>query len=176
MRTVLALLFVFVLGKDTELYNFTANNAANDWYVVNDGVMGGISQSRFTINAEGHGVFKGSVSIENNGGFASVQHRFAPIEVKPKNKVRIRLKGDGKNYQFRIKGSLQDYYSYIYTFETTGDWQEVVIPLKDMYPSFRGRRLDAPNFDRNSIAQLTFLIANKRNEDFQLLLDRINLD
>ena len=44
-----------------------------------------------------------------------------------------------------------------------------------MYPSFRGRKLDEPNFYHESIEEITFLIANKQNEDFKLLIDKIEL-
>ena len=44
-----------------------------------------------------------------------------------------------------------------------------------MYPSFRGRKLDEPNFFHKSIEEVTFLIANKKNEEFILLIDKIEL-
>ena len=49
------------------------------------------------------------------------------------------------------------------------------ISLKSMYPSFRGRRLDLPNFSQNHIEEITFLVANKKNENFKLLIDIIEL-
>ncbi|MDX1769545.1 MAG: CIA30 family protein, partial [Arenibacter troitsensis] len=45
-----------------------------------------------------------------------------------------------------------------------------------MYPSFRGRKLDMPNFSKNSIEEIVFLIGNKRTENFTLLIDKIALD
>jgi len=86
------------------------------------------------------------------------------------------LRGDGKKYQFRIKSNARDYYSYIAPFLTSGEWQEIVIPLGDMYPSFRGRRLNQPNFSNDSIEELTFLIGNKKSERFKLLIDKIVLE
>ena len=90
-------------------------------------------------------------------------------------KIIIKLRGDGKKYQFRIKSNSGDYYSYIAPFLTSGEWQEIEIPIKDMYPSFRGRRLDQPNFSNNYIEELTFLIGNKKQEKFKLLIDKIEL-
>jgi hypothetical protein len=37
-----------------------------------------------------------------------------------------------------------------------GDWQEIEVSLKDMYPSFRGRKLDLPNFSKNHIEEIVF--------------------
>jgi hypothetical protein len=89
---------------------------------------------------------------------------------------RIYNKGDNKKYQFRIKSNSRDYYSYISPFSTNGDWQEIQIPLKDMYPSFRGRNLEKPNFSEDYIEEITFLIGNKNEEKFELLIDKIELE
>ncbi|WP_367889209.1 CIA30 family protein [Polaribacter filamentus] len=117
----------------------------------------------------------GDISLENNGGFSSVRYRFEKILINKSTKISVRIKGDGKKYQFRIKSNSGDYYSYISPFSTTGEWQEIEIPLKDMYPSFRGRKLDQPNFSNDAIEEITFLIGNKNKEKFQLLIDKIEL-
>jgi hypothetical protein len=99
-----------------------------------------------------------------------------PITVENMKTVKIKLKGDGKDYQFRIKHKTSDYYSYIKSFSTNGNWQTIELNLSDFYPSFRGRKLDIPNFDKNSIQQISILIANKKNESFELALDKIELN
>ena len=103
------------------------------------------------------------------------KHEFNSIKVDSDAKISIKLKGDGKNYQLRVKNNSRNYYSYISTFSTSGEWQEIEIPLKEMYPSFRGRKLDAPNFSHDYIEEIVFLIGNKKNETFKLLIDTIEL-
>ena len=44
-----------------------------------------------------------------------------------------------------------------------------------MYPSFRGRKLNQANFSNDYIEEIAFLIANKRQENFKLLIDKIEL-
>ena len=166
---------VFSSMNTQPIFDFDKDSDIQSWIIVDDVVMGGRSSGTFHLSADGHGVFEGNVSLENNGGFSSVRHRFQKIQTKEYTRVIIRLKGDGKEYQFRIKSDSSDYYSYINTFSTNGQWQEIEIPLKDMYPSFRGRRLDQPNFSEESIEEVAFLIANKKEEKFKLLLDRIEL-
>jgi len=146
-----------------------------NWRVVDDVVMGGRSAGTFGLNPEGHAVFEGTVSLENNGGFSSVRYAGERIMVEDHTKVVIRLKGDGKKYQFRVKANNRDYYSYIRSFTTTGDWQNVEIPLGEMYPSWRGRRLDMDNFSHEYFEEMRFLIGNKKAEDFKLLIDKIEL-
>ena len=102
-----------------------------NWRIINDNVMGGISNSTMSQNSSGELVFKGSVSLENNGGFSSVRYGFDAIKVNPQSIVSIRLKGDGKDYQFRIKDKSNAYYSYIITFKATGKWETINIKLSD---------------------------------------------
>lgn len=169
-------ILIFLQGMSaTIIFEFNNEADSQKWTIVNDDVMGGRSSSQMNINSAGYGVFEGEVSLENNGGFSSVRYQFEKIKTTGYKKIKIRLKGDGKKYQFRVKNKLSTYYSYISSFSTTNEWQEIEIPLKDMYPSFRGRVLDQPNFSHEFIEQVTFLIANKRNERFKLVIDRIEL-
>ncbi|MFT5668967.1 MAG: NADH dehydrogenase [ubiquinone] 1 alpha subcomplex assembly factor 1 [Vicingaceae bacterium] len=168
----------FMKTEDTSkiIFDFNKSSDIGSWKIVNDGVMGGISNSTISINTEGHGVFKGTVSTENNGGFASVRLQLPLLDINNSKRLRINLKGDGKNYQLRVKSNTSDYYSYITEFSTSGSWETIEINLKDLYPSFRGRKLDQENFSASSIQELSFLIANKKNESFILELDKIELD
>ena len=157
------------------IYDFSQETKINDWMIVDDVVMGGRSNGSIKLNAEGQGVFEGTISLANNGGFSSVRHRPEQIKVGDKTRIIIRLKGDGKEYQFRVKSSTRDYYSYLGPFTTSGEWQEIEIPLASMYPAFRGRKLDLPNFSEDFIEEITFLIGNKKAESFRLLIDWIEL-
>lgn len=158
------------------IFDFNKKSTIQGWTIVDDVVMGGESSGTFKMNGDGCGVFAGSISLDNNGGFSSVRYRFQKVVVKEYTKVVIKLLGDGKNYQFRIKANAQDYYSYIAPFSTTGEWQEIEFLLEDMYPSFRGRKLDQPNFSKQYMEEITFLIGNKKEESFKLLIDKIVLE
>lgn len=157
------------------LVDFNVKSNIDNWKVVDDSVMGGVSSSTFFVDAFGNGVFKGTVSLENNGGFCSVQHYPAPISLKEKKIFSIRLKGDGKKYQFRVKSKRGNYYSYIYEFQTTTEWQTIEIPIAELYASFRGRTIDIPNYDGNSLEEIAFLAGNKKNETFVLMIDKIEV-
>ena len=173
---ITALFLTSMNMKAQEIYDFSPKSERGDWYVVDDEVMGGRSQGTVGLTAEGHGIFQGSISLENNGGFSSIRHRPNGIDTRARAMFRIRLKGDQKNYQFRVKNSLNEMQSYVYEFETTGEWQEISIPFNEMYPSFRGRKLNMPNYPGDNMYECTFLIANKKNESFSLEIDRIWLN
>ena len=157
------------------IFEFHKKSDIQNWMIVDDVVMGGKSSGHFKLNAEGFGVFEGTVSLDNNGGFSSVRYRFPKIQTKGHSKIVLKLKGDQKQYQCRIKANSGEYYSYVAPFSTSGDWQNIEIPLKEMYPSFRGRRLNQPNFSHDYIEEIAFLIGNKKNEDFKLVLAKIEL-
>jgi len=158
------------------LFDFDADSQLDEWYVVNDGVMGGLSQGHVAINKSGNAVFYGNVSLDNYGGFTSIRYSFEQREIIGKTKAIIRLKGDGKRYQFRVKRNRIERHSYIHYFETSGEWETIEIPLVDMYPTFRGRELDMPNFSAEYVSDITFLIANKKAETFKLEIDKIILE
>ncbi|WP_441000030.1 CIA30 family protein [Fodinibius sp. SL11] len=157
------------------IFDFNENTSLHNWETLDDVVMGGSSQGNISLSPEGHGRFSGQVSLKNNGGFSSVRYNLADLKVEPQDQITIRLKGDGKRYQFRVKHDKQAYASYITYFETTGKWEEISISLRDLYPTFRGKNLDQPNFNHHSIQQLGFLIANKKTQVFELLIDKIEL-
>lgn len=156
------------------IFQFNESSDISAWSVLNDGVMGGVSESTFKINEVGNGVFEGQVSTENNGGFASVRYS-SSVSIEDSKSIQIRLKGDGKDYQLRIKKKSSDFESYISAFSTSGEWQTIEVKLSDLYPSFRGRKLDKPNFNETEFEEISILIANKRNESFKLVLDKIEL-
>ncbi|MDU8886248.1 CIA30 family protein [Yeosuana sp. MJ-SS3] len=168
--TIINLIFIM---NSMLIFDFQKDSNISHWRTVNDDVMGGISNSKFYVNDSGDGIFEGHVSLENNGGFAMVMYSFKSKDVRNYNKAIIRVKGDGKKYQFRIKSNTSDYFSYISHFDTTGEWQTVEINLKEMYPSFRGRKLDKPNYPSIQVEQIAFLIGNKKEENFILEIDKI---
>ncbi|AOW22037.1 CIA30 family protein [Urechidicola croceus] len=157
------------------IIKFSSETNIKNWHVINDGVMGGLSQSKFYLNEDGKGVFKGEVSLENNGGFSTVKYKLKPLNVIDYSRVRIKLKGDGKRYQFRIKEKETDRHSYVSYFETSGEWEVIEFELDKLYPTLRGRKLVIPNFESEVIGEIGFLIGNKKNEKFELKIDTIDL-
>ncbi len=175
MKYLICSMVLFSSLSSFIIFDFNKNSSISNWVVVDDVVMGGRSTGNFKLNKDGNGVFYGNVSLDNNGGFSSLRHGFNKLNIEKFKTLVLKIRGDGKNYQFRIKHKSSDYASYITSFSSSGEWQEIEIPINSMYPSFRGRKLDEPNFSHETIEEITFLIANKKNEDFILLIDKIEL-
>lgn len=184
MRYLLVLVFALAVpavmaegeksGKT--LFDFTDPAAMRGWHVEDDGVMDGVSKGTFTRDRDGYALFSGKVSLENDGGFSSVQCYFDPIDVSPYRTAVIRVKGDGKNYRFIVESEKDARHNYVAEFPTSGEWQEIKIPLHSMYPVRRGNRLDLPDYPGKTMAQVRFMIANGRAETFRLQIASVRLE
>lgn len=158
-----------------KLIDFTQSIHSDQWEIVNDAVMGGCSDGQFSSPGRQSAVFQGTVSLENNGGFTLVRRRFDPLDVSQFGEIKIRLRGDGKRYQFRVKSDAEEKHAYIQYFDTTGDWQTVILDLADQYPTYKGRRLDLPNYSGQVLSEVGFLIGNGNEVAFRLELKSIDL-
>ena len=87
------------------IFAFNQKSNVKDWVIVDDVVMGGKSSGSFGLSPEGYGIFKGSISLDNNGGFSSIRYKFDRKSIKEFTKIVFRIKGDTKKYQFRIKSN-----------------------------------------------------------------------
>jgi NADH dehydrogenase [ubiquinone] 1 alpha subcomplex assembly factor 1 len=156
-------------APEKSLFDFTrGTNAA--WPVVNDDVMGGVSTSSFRIT-NGVAVFRGEVSLENNGGFASVRSLPARHDLSATDSFVIRVRGDGRRYKFTARMD-QSFDSAIYQCAFTtkqGEWEEHRLPLKNFVASFRGRVLvEEPPLNPAKVTSVGFLISDQQAGAFQL--------
>lgn len=154
-----------------------SNLASQKWQITNDGVMGGLSESHFQINADGNAVFLGEVSLKNNGGFASVKNHES-LNLEGFKSVRLHVKGDGKRYSFRLQtgenGRVHPW-SYEHRFNTeSGLWMEAELPLIDFTATYRGSvPSNVPNLDPSEIVRYGFLISDKQEGLFRLEISKI---
>jgi monofunctional biosynthetic peptidoglycan transglycosylase len=146
---------------------------ADSWHPVNDNVMGGIS-SGMMIQTDNGLNFRGTLSLENNGGFSSVRHRVTR-NLSDSTGVRLTLKGDGRTYQFRIRQDRNfDGIAWRKEFQTDGSVQTLEMNYEDFMPVWRGRQVKgAGTIDAGEITQLGFMIADKQPGDFSLSIFKL---
>ena len=151
------------------LYDFSSAEELKSWRIINDGVMGGLSQSEIS-HRDQSAIYKGTISLENNGGFASTRTMPKNLRLEGYKGISLRIKGDGKKYQFRIRANSRfDGVSYRNIFETKKDeWMTINLAFSDFIPTWRGRILkEVKALDPSEIQQIGFLIANREAEDFK---------
>lgn len=161
------------------LFDFRSGTTNAAWQVVNDDVMGGISRSQFQITTNGFAVFRGEVSLENNGGFASVRSPALTTAIRDGDRFRLRVRGDGRRYKFTARTeSGFDAVLYQKAFATrAGEWSEVTVPFAELVPTFRGRLVsDAPQFDGKRLQSVGLLISDRQAGPFALEIEWIGVD
>lgn len=161
------------------LRNFDPSSESAAWLPQNDGVMGGVSTGRAEIR-EGNLYFTGELSLENNGGFAQVYSKTEASDFSAYSGIRLRVKGDGRVYQFRLEGDARfrgSPIAYWSAFPTqAGQWIEVSLPFSSLMPTYRGQALSGPALDLSSIRQIAFLLADGTPGGFSLIVDWIGFE
>ena len=158
----------------TEMIDFTQANEHKNWTATNDNVMGGISTGGVIYNG-GVSQFKGELSLENNGGFSSINRSIEYLSSEV-DSVELTFVGDERTYQLRVTTWKDGYRTnYKHNFETIkGEQLKKTFQLTDFQAVFRGRLLSgAPELKAQDIKKIGFLIADKQPLPFELNLIQI---
>ena len=173
MRYILTLMLTLGLSD-------VASANATDWYVVNDTVMGGVSSSEVVDGGKGSVIFRGELSLENNGGFTSTRTEAIPDDWTGVTGMKFRVVGDGRSYiatiRVRTRNMRRIYYRQ--AFDTTaGVKQEIDLPLANFSAYAYGQRVpSAPPVQMvlNQIGSVGVMLADKQPGDFELRIDDIS--
>ena len=122
---------VMAMQEPRDLYDFTHQETSGVWMIVNDGVMGGVSESNVSWEPEGVLVFEGILSLDYGGGFASTRTWSDDWQMGGYEGIILSVRGDGRKFQFRCRlENTFDGISYRHSFATAkGEWLEIVLPL-----------------------------------------------
>ena len=167
-----------IAGERPSVAEFTAEESEKlDWSVVDDGVMGGLSQGKREIGKDGILRFFGTLSLENNGGFSSLRTGNVKLDLSGAEGVMLRVKGDGRTYQLRFSTDAEyrgREMSFQAGFPTTkGEWTEVKVPFKRFTGTWRGMDLPDKVFDPAKIRRIGLQLADKKAGPFELSVDWI---
>ena len=158
------------------LFAFDSTGSARPWASANDTVMGGVSKGSCRVTESGTLEFSGEVSLENNGGFASVRVGVDSLDLSAYDTLLMRVRGDGKRYALSVQ---TDYRiiagAYYFDFQPeAGQWQEVRVPLRALKARSFGRPLPtAPELNSSDIRAFGFIISDKQPGPFRLEVDWI---
>ena len=128
--------------------------------------MGGVSESSFVVDG-GVGEFSGSVSTENNGGFAGVRSLALtpPLNLGEYRGLRLRVRGDA--VKRRYKCIVRDSYawngiawaqSFDADADVDGSWNEIELPFSGFVPTLFAKRVPGVQLNKDEIntVQLTY--------------------
>ena len=164
-----------VLASEKSLGPFDNEESLRGWSSVNDSVMGGISKGGVTQSEQGTLVFRGELSLENNGGFASIRTKQPELDLSGTTALVVKARGDGRTYWVDLRAKDQvpasSYRGYLPT--TAGEWKEVTIPLADFKLQAFGRDLPLKPLEPTAQVSVGFTIADKKAGPFELEIGSI---
>lgn len=173
VKRILIALVTGVFMTASAASNFELKAGDTQWFVINDGVMGGVSSSSAQI-VGGVLEFSGRVRLDNNGGFASVRSSAGAYDLTAATSLTLRVRGDGKRYAAQLGSSGARGVLYRAEFDTKANqWLEVKLPMTAFKPTRFGQVLNGYPLEQGKIEHFGFIIANKKAETFRLELDWI---
>ncbi len=158
------------------LASFEKAASAREWISVNDGVMGGVSKGGFKRTENGTLLFSGRLSLENNGGFASIRTEPRALNLAGASSLLIKARGDGRTYwaELRTTGQMgaSSYRADLPTRK--GEWVETRIPFADFKLQAFGRSLPGGAVNPDKVDSIGFTLADKKEGPFELEIERIS--
>lgn len=180
MKHLVLILLSMALYADTALGQSITEFDGKDgmeWQVVNDGVMGGLSEGKLTLNPSGTMKFSGMLSLENNGGFSTFRSGDLKLDLSGDLGLLMRVKGDGRTYQARLATDALFRgmeVSFAAEFATKkGEWIEVKVPFASFKGTFRGLDLPKEKLDPAKVRRVSILLGDKKQGPFELEIDSI---
>ena len=165
--------------KTRVLFDFSETEGGRRWRTVNDGVMGGRSDGRFRFAENGTMEFFGTLSLENNGGFASVRSQARRLGLQEGDALVTRIRGDGRRYTLNLYVPTRRMaFSYRVGFQSKKDeWVELRVPLKDFAATSFGRVVNnAGPVNPQQVSSIGFLLGDKKAGPFKLEIDWIKAE
>lgn len=159
------------------LFDFRDPAVVAEWHAIDDRVMGGVSSSRLRYDPAGHAVFEGNVSLERNGGFASIRSTPADRGKPRAQTCFIEARATGKRFKLNLlTDDAFDSINYQASLAPSAAWQKLRIPLSAFRATFRGREVPgSPALDPARIRQVGLMIAERQAGAFALEVRRIGL-
>lgn len=161
-------------GYNQYVVDFGIEKKGGNWAVVNDGVMGGLSSSNAVL-LDNSMLFKGEVSLENNGGFASIRSDRGSIDLSEYTFVSIRYKSSGQQTAIRLLPNEMYYQPYFKKLleQTSGEWKTIVFSIFDFQEYALNRKLNSDlTMDKlKNIKRIGFIVNNKQSGEFEFEID-----
>ncbi len=156
------------------VFGFDEADGREDWEIVNDTIMGGVSKAGLEFTDDGTAVFSGETSLANNGGFASARSKPADLELDGQAGLVLRVRADGREYQVSLRLDGEEG-MYRAPFEAPkGEWAVVRVPFSAFKASFRGQPVpDAAEVTAEKVQSVGVLIADGEAGPFTIEMDWI---
>ncbi|MEI7699801.1 MAG: CIA30 family protein [Planctomycetia bacterium] len=174
------LMVTTAMAEDTflPLFDFSKADAPKEWQAVNDGVMGGVSEGKFRITDDKTMEFFGTLSLENNGGFASVRSKARKLGLETGDTLVAKVRGDGRAYTLNLyPNRSRTAFSYRATVKTEKDqWIEIRVPLSQFEATSFGRVVrETGGVKPEEVTSIGVLLGDKKAGPFRMEIEWIKV-
>ena len=169
---------ILLVNSPANTIDFGLNKQTN-WYSLNDGVMGGRSIGKLSFE-EDVMVFKGSVSFDNNGGFASVRSRYANRDLSEFKTVEIRYRSENQSIGYSLENH-RAWWLPVYKAvlpATDMEWKTIKLDLRDFKEYRIGRKTGRTvgNQQLANVIRTGFITNDKKEGRFIFEVDYIRFE
>jgi len=175
---IITVIYILMMISSENSYkiDFGLSKEGQDWMIVNDDVMGGLSESTITFNNNSI-LFKGNISLRNNGGFASIRGPKDIFNLSNFTKVKIKFKSKGRDFAFRLATS-ELYFkpNYKHNFSSTSqEWEIAELKLAD-FKEYTLGKISGTNLSKQkmrNIIRFGVMLNDKKEGPFEIEIDYI---
>lgn len=155
------------------VYDNFSGTPSNNWIVVNDGVMWGLS--KWTLITQNNAlVFAGTINT-NGGGFSSIRSNVADWLLSQSTSIRLSIKTDSRDYKITLRDQNNRSISHQVSVISKNTWnfEEIIIPLNSLQPTYFGRNITSTAFQKEKARELGFILSDGIDGPFKVEIEKI---
>ena len=160
------------------VFEFLTDAGTDEWRVINDTVMGGVSNGQLAWT-DGVLAFTGELSLANNGGFVSIRSPeidpVVAVEWAARSGIRAEIEGDGRTWTIEVRTD-GDAGGWVSTFPTPSAGRATVdLPWTSFEPvtRFLEPRQATEPLDPSDVETLGFFLVDGIEGSYRLGLHSI---
>lgn len=179
LKTILTCAVLIVTNSlilNAQIIDFGNQTGGQYWSVTNDGVMGGLSRGNAWLS-DSSVIFKGEVSLDNNGGFSSLRSSYNNLDLSGFNSAEVRLRASGLDFSITFAKSRRFYipnFKHVIKLKST-EWEVVTFDL-DQLKEYRIGNATGNTItptDLKNLVGISFINEGKKEGPFVLEVDYI---
>lgn len=155
--------------------DFGTQKDGDKWRIINDGVMGGLSTGSVSYS-DSYFTYKGTISLENNGGFSSYRAPYKTQDLSSFSEIEIRYRLTGKDMAFSLDLERPFYKpNYKINIPKSDKWRSITYNLLDFEEYIIGRKTGntITKSQLEKTIRMGFITNSKEAGDFTFQVDYI---
>jgi monofunctional biosynthetic peptidoglycan transglycosylase len=167
-----------IMKTDDSVIDFgNGQNQINNWVMISDNIMGGISKSKLEYT-QSTMILSGDISLKNFGGFSSVKTTFGKYDLSQFKGVKIKFKSTNQKFAFTLEDNknwtLPNFKGNFYSAKVN-IWEEKTIYFNDFKEyqvgESTGKKLDNKNL--KNIVRMGIITTEKKEGPFSIEIDYV---